>query len=148
MRFGRLVALDYADSNRAGARWRCRCDCGREKVVGSLYLLRGTTLSCGCYGHERYVASGRMRRKGAVITYRGVHEGLRRERGPARDYPCTDCRSPADEWSLCADPVERHIGITDRGYPVTYSTRLTDYEPRCRRCHRLHDLRAKGIAAS
>jgi choline dehydrogenase-like flavoprotein len=111
-----------------------------------MYLLRGTTLSCGCYGREQYAASGRARRKGAVVSYQAVHAALRYKRGPARDHQCADCSGRADEWSLCGRPGERHIGLTDRGYPVAYSTLLGDYEPRCRRCHRLHDLRIKGVS--
>lgn len=29
-------------------RWKCRCDCGRETIVGQTLLQTGKTKSCGC----------------------------------------------------------------------------------------------------
>lgn len=47
-RFGRLVVIDYEDMNaRHVSLWRCKCDCGREKVVQRGALLNGTTWRCG-----------------------------------------------------------------------------------------------------
>jgi hypothetical protein len=51
-RFGRLVVLDYADSNYGATRWRCRCDCGNETIVASRMLRIGDTKSCGCLRRE------------------------------------------------------------------------------------------------
>ena len=48
--FGRLVVLapESVGENRK-TRWRCRCACGREIVVGSTHHLKsGNTKSCGC----------------------------------------------------------------------------------------------------
>ena len=50
-RFGRLVAIKIVsrdDKNRK-PKWLCKCDCGKETIVGSTDLLSGTTKSCGCY---------------------------------------------------------------------------------------------------
>ena len=52
-RFGRLVVLEYSDTVNGSARWRCRCDCGKETVVYGGNLRHGYTQSCGCYRHER-----------------------------------------------------------------------------------------------
>ena len=35
-------------------RWRCRCDCGGEAVVGQTLLQTGKTKSCGCLQSEIY----------------------------------------------------------------------------------------------
>lgn len=43
-RFGRLVALAYAGSEK----WSCRCDCGAEHVTAGADLRRGKAQSCGC----------------------------------------------------------------------------------------------------
>lgn len=55
-RFGRLVVLRLEETrgnkHRTNAVWRCRCDCGKEKVAYSMNLLRGNTSSCGCYSRE------------------------------------------------------------------------------------------------
>lgn len=52
-RFGLLIAIEpVGRSNARGLLWRCRCDCGNEKLVrtGLLRRKRGGTKSCGCIG--------------------------------------------------------------------------------------------------
>ncbi len=55
-RFGRLVVIGFAgrkhEAHAHRALWRCRCDCGREKVIRADALLSGSTKSCGCYLSE------------------------------------------------------------------------------------------------
>lgn len=51
-RFGRLVVLEFSHSDGA-AHWRCRCDCGGEKVAAGRLLRAGVTASCGCIVRER-----------------------------------------------------------------------------------------------
>lgn len=47
-RFGRLTAIGYEGMDpRHVTMWRCRCDCGRDKVVRRSELLNGTTWRCG-----------------------------------------------------------------------------------------------------
>ena len=57
--FGRLVAIEPARGN-GRARWLCRCDCGKEKIVYAKYLLAGDTRSCGCLEHDRRDVYGRF----------------------------------------------------------------------------------------
>lgn len=65
VRNGRLVAVKCVGRNKEGrALWRCKCDCGGEKVVQSNNLLRHTgTKSCGCLRREANAA--KMREHGA-----------------------------------------------------------------------------------
>lgn len=65
-RFGRLVLVRTAaleDFRRLGRKvngirviknkhWLCLCDCGGETVGESHDILRGSIISCGCYGRE------------------------------------------------------------------------------------------------
>lgn len=52
-RFGRLIALSYAGSDKSGnAKWNCRCDCGVEKSVLGQALRSGAVVSCKCYANE------------------------------------------------------------------------------------------------
>ncbi len=46
--FGNLVVVAYAGKENGIHRWKCRCDCGEETVVGQTHLQRGKTKSCGC----------------------------------------------------------------------------------------------------
>jgi hypothetical protein len=47
-RFGRLVVTAADKTVGREAFWRCRCDCGGEKVARGCDLRRGSTKSCGC----------------------------------------------------------------------------------------------------
>lgn len=55
-RFGSLDVLGRADNVAAGTTmrpkgltaWRCRCQCGREVIVPTEQLTRGTATHCGC----------------------------------------------------------------------------------------------------
>ena len=48
-RFGRLVVLENTgESNNQGILWKCKCDCGNEKIVPTQALTSKHTQSCGC----------------------------------------------------------------------------------------------------
>lgn len=46
-RFGKLVAVEKVKVG-AHASWKCQCDCGREKIIRTAYLLRRGYRCCGC----------------------------------------------------------------------------------------------------
>lgn len=50
-RFGMLTVLEYAGKRDGMHRWKCKCDCGNESVVGQTLLQSGKTKSCGCRGY-------------------------------------------------------------------------------------------------
>lgn len=49
-RFGEWTVIKRADDQTKsnGAKWWCRCSCGKEKIVWGKYLRNGTSKSCGC----------------------------------------------------------------------------------------------------
>ena len=48
-RFGHLTVLNDTEKRQNGYRmWRCICDCGREIIVSTKKLQRGTVTDCGC----------------------------------------------------------------------------------------------------
>ena len=47
-RFSKLTVIEYAGKRDGMHRWKCRCDCGRETIVGQTLLQSGKTKSCGC----------------------------------------------------------------------------------------------------
>ena len=56
-RFGRLVVLERAENNmHRKTQWKCRCDCGNERVIEGNSLRRGVTKSCGCLHIEVFSA--------------------------------------------------------------------------------------------
>jgi hypothetical protein len=56
-RYGRLLVVGYCGRAPGGARWLCRCDCGRETVVRRGSLTSGRTTSCDCLRVERAIAA-------------------------------------------------------------------------------------------
>lgn len=53
-KFGRWTVLEYKGSDKnKNALWKCRCECGTEKIIRAHTLLSGNTLSCGCLKSER-----------------------------------------------------------------------------------------------
>ena len=70
-RFGRLVALEKVGNHKTSkcAMWRCKCDCGKEKITNSQYLREGKTLSCGCLYAERTFENVRTHGMHKTSTY-------------------------------------------------------------------------------
>lgn len=54
-RFGRWVVLEQAESQHKKTMWRCRCDCGTERIVCGTNLVQGISKSCGCLNRERTI---------------------------------------------------------------------------------------------
>ena len=53
-RFKQLIVLYRVVNNKSyDAKWKCKCDCGKFCMVLSSVLIRGDTLSCGCYGRNK-----------------------------------------------------------------------------------------------
>ncbi len=52
-RFGRLTVIGRAQKEPNKLLWHCRCDCGNEVDVCGASLIRGLTLSCGCWKREQ-----------------------------------------------------------------------------------------------
>lgn len=58
--FHRLTVISYSHSdNDRISHYLCRCTCGKEKIVASNTLIRGTTKSCGCWNTERIKQNGK-----------------------------------------------------------------------------------------
>lgn len=47
-KFGRLTALVIDTGIGAGTYWKCKCDCGNEKIVNLKHLRSSSIRSCGC----------------------------------------------------------------------------------------------------
>lgn len=86
LRFGRLVALKPAGKRDCSENihWKCKCDCGNEKIVSGVNLRSGNTKSCGCLAKENRIKAGKARRKYFKCSYCGSNEHY------ARGY-CRSC---------------------------------------------------------
>lgn len=60
-RFGKLTVISPAPSKKKRTMWLCLCDCGTKKIIGADKLVRGMTLSCGCYRLQNRTKHGQSR---------------------------------------------------------------------------------------
>lgn len=101
-RFGRLIVTSSVITKEKGRLYyKVKCDCGREKEVMRQSLLRGATISCGCYNREIVSGENNWRynpnlTKDDRIKIRsmlyGKHQDLWRNKVFARDnYTCQTC---------------------------------------------------------
>lgn len=74
-RFGGLTVLEYAGKQRGMHRWRCRCDCGNETVVGQTLLQSGRTKSCGCLQASIYKENLKLTEGTSVTILRAIKSG-------------------------------------------------------------------------
>ena len=52
-RFGRLLIISEDKRDRQGIiYYKCRCDCGNEKIIKGTSIRAGITKSCGCYNRD------------------------------------------------------------------------------------------------
>ena len=57
-KFNRLTVIDEAPSKRKPSGsiaiyWKCRCECGNEKIIEAANLKNNHSISCGCYKKEK-----------------------------------------------------------------------------------------------
>jgi hypothetical protein len=67
-RFGLLTVIEEIAGR--GARWKCECDCGGEKITQSSHLFRGVGLHCGCQNLSRSSLEGR---RFGSLTVQSLH---------------------------------------------------------------------------
>jgi hypothetical protein len=68
-RFGRLLVIEKtAQKYRTEFLYRCRCDCGGEKLATSSWLKSGIVRSCGCLQRENRFVDITGRRVGRLIA--------------------------------------------------------------------------------
>jgi hypothetical protein len=122
-RFGRILVIEFSHTASNSVRWRCRCDCGTEKLIAGSSLRRGSTVSCGCHRLEalraRSTKHGLMPRVGRTPTYNSWSNMIRRCTNP--DHPrwadwggrgITVCERWRDYPNFLADMGEKPPGTT------------------------------------
>ena len=74
-RFGKLTVMEYAGKEAGMHRWKCRCDCGNETVVGQTLLQSGKTRSCGCLQAVTYRENLKLMDGTSVTVLQAVKSG-------------------------------------------------------------------------
>jgi len=51
-KFGRLTCISFSHTEKGRSYWKCKCDCGSEKIIKGNDLTSGYINSCGCLRKE------------------------------------------------------------------------------------------------
>lgn len=112
-RFGRLTAIQLDNNsdnkyNSYGAKWICRCDCGKEKIVASHDLRDGKVRSCGCLRAEDLSSRRTLQLLGQHFGKLTVIEYLSNENGHSKWKCKCDCGNIIETYST--NLVNQHKG--------------------------------------
>ena len=110
-KFGRLTVIERTDLHKGKkVLWRCLCECGEERLVGTGSLTSGNSKSCGCLDREKASERRRLdltgqrfgrlvaikplseRRRGAIVWVCKCDCGQEVER-PTHDLRCGHTKS-------------------------------------------------------
>lgn len=69
-RFGKLVVVGYVETKNYRSYWRCKCDCGGEKITYAANLTSGNIKSCGCLHNEALIKRSVTHGESASKLYR------------------------------------------------------------------------------
>lgn len=126
-RFGKLTAIDYINNGR----WKCKCDCGNEKIISGTDLRKGSTKSCGCLCKEDRKKHGHARKRDVSKTYR-IWSNMK-----------TRCSNPkhiwyknyggrgiivCERWQIFENFLE-DMGECPKGYQIDRLNNNGNYEP-------------------
>lgn len=98
-KFGKLEVVEFSHINRA-AYWKCRCECGKERVVRTGELRSGVTTNCGCTRKRKH---GRAPNNRYDPTYRSWYDMIRRCYNPK-------CESYKDYGAKGVQVTQRWLG--------------------------------------
>jgi hypothetical protein len=69
-RFGRWRVVHFEKIEKGVSLWSCVCDCGARRLVRGQNLVKGSSLSCGCYKRERIIEAHRTHGMRGTKIYR------------------------------------------------------------------------------
>jgi hypothetical protein len=110
-RYGCLKVIAHSPTQGKGARWACRCDCGKLVIRQASYLRRSDNKECVC---------------GTVEDYRKLVDAFTNVGNPPCDLGCSHQKKCSEERRAC-DVYKRwvshgrHVEPDPETYPPTYS---------------------------
>lgn len=95
-RFGRLIVIEYAGTKGRNRLWRCKCDCGNEKLAIACSLRNGSLKSCGCLNSPKEKAKRALEQHrmeaGKPLYCRKCGKQIQNPSGATNRRLCDDCK--------------------------------------------------------
>ncbi len=85
-RFGRLLVIERVISTKSESQWKCKCDCGNDKITSVARLNNGQCKSCGCLMKETTGNSFRTHGLSDTLEYKLLKEARTRAKALGRDF--------------------------------------------------------------
>ena len=137
-RFGRFVVIDRGAAKDGRTTWRCRCDCGQEKVVLAELLRRGDSRSCGCivregnhyvHGHHRYGSDGINRRTREYIAWTNAKQRCTNPNDPRYQRYGARGIAMCERWRHSFAAFLADMGRSPEGHTLERTNNDGHYEP-------------------
>lgn len=128
LKFGRWTVIRCLGPRNNKLLWECRCDCGNTGSVIGSNLVRGLSVSCGCYRVECNVTHGKAR----TPEY-AVWDAARRRCFKPSDmhYPTYGGRgiTMCPEWRNSFQAFYEYMGPRPKGHSLDRIDNNGNYEP-------------------
>ena len=125
-RFGDLVVVERVPSEKKGAHWLCKCDCGSERVVLGSRLLNEEIEHCGCKPRRKFPKDITGMKFGRyLVIIEGRKECLCQcDCGSAAKYVQRNSLLNGHSKSCGCLARERAVELAGRGYGVAAFTKI------------------------
>lgn len=135
--FGRLTVIEFGGIlSKNIAAWKCKCECGNEKIIRGTDLRRGATVSCGCFGASQRGLS--VLKHGEATPYKTVTQeyrtwlAIKRRTGNPKnpDFPNYGGRGIriSEEWAHSFPTFLADMGRAPVGHSIDRINSNGDYE--------------------
>jgi len=85
-RFGNLLVIEQGENVKRCSTWKCKCDCGNEKIAFTVRLRNGQCTSCGCLLKKLMKTRFKTHGKSGTVEYKLLKDARKRAKEFDRDF--------------------------------------------------------------
>ena len=119
-RFGRLLVIERGETIKGGfSTWKCKCDCGKDKIAVGVRLKNGQCSSCGCLLKEQMKQRFRTHGKSGTVEYKLFKDARKRAKEFHREFNLnmSDISIPSECPILHIPLISSHNGPPTNNSP-------------------------------